>query len=140
MRWRLRCAAGRAQGCSGLRSPLLHPYRFLAACLFTGRLPPEWGAAGGPLASLYELSLSGNRLTGSLPAAWGRPDGFKNLQVLQLDGQADLAGPLPPGWGSPRAFQALTNLSLANNQLSGTIPQSWAYATSFPVRRTHWAL
>ena len=35
-------------------------------------------------------------------------------------------------WGTKGAFQLLTNLTLSNNAISGTIPSSWGYATSFP--------
>lgn len=89
-----------------------------------GTLPASWAG----MASLRQLRLGGwkkdgklivqgNLLAGSLPPSWGS---MTSLYRLALDGNS-LSGPLPAHWGALR----LSVLTISNNQITGSLPDSW---------------
>lgn len=133
----------------------------LARNTLSGTLPPTWGRPE-VFSWLEVLDLSHNALTGRLHAAavdalpqhdpsgaaahyCTRPPtaagGSTSLHLLHDRPSGHWvafrllaffpAGPLPSQW----SFQNLENLSLAHNQLTGAIPLSWGYRTTFPDLR-----
>ena len=118
-----------------------------------GTLPPGW-AANGSFPALQNILLSYNKLSGSLPNAWFSA-AFPSLHFLSLDsnrfnGRAPFkhawvintvdcelqwawsqaaAGSLP----TVASFQTLLEIDLSSNQLTGTLPESWAELEAFPA-------
>jgi hypothetical protein len=73
--------------------------------------------------SINYLDLSVNELTGRIPdSLWNLPDA-PPLQTLLLD-HNNLSGSLPPTMDIPQSF---TNVSLHDNELSGSIPDGFGY-------------
>jgi hypothetical protein len=125
--------------CGARPSPHLpKPLGRLSCIVFTGTLPPSWGALtrlaacylykntlSGPLpgtwskmAALEEIALHNNTLTGTLPPSWGA---LSKLRLCYLENNT-LSGPLPGAWSG---MAALEELALTTNALAGTLPPSW---------------
>eukprot|EP00887_Chlorella_sp_A99_P002361 scaffold10.g2361.t1 len=104
----------------------------------TGGLPPEW-QPDDVWPRLRVLNLSNNPLGGPLPAEWMEQGSFPALQVLHLSA-TNLTGPLPDVPATPASeggnsstpatgLAALGRLWIDGNDLSGSIPPSWANLT-----------
>ena len=63
---------------------------------------------------------------------------FDNLdglcRLLTLAGN-QINGTLPPSWGQNSALPKLAILALSNNNVSGTFPDAWASGAAFPSMR-----
>eukprot|EP00887_Chlorella_sp_A99_P005875 scaffold1.g5875.t1 len=108
----------------------------LANNSFSGPIPPTWGVSADENSTgritLQELYLGGNQLTGGLPAAWSRR--FDSLQRLSLADMPGVGGTLPGAWLSESAFPSLQTLVLSDLGLRGTLPE-WGGAGALPTLR-----
>lgn len=92
---------------------------FLNRNMFEGRIPSSLGNASG----IQRLELGNNKLNGEIPSTFGK---LRELSYLNLEGN-NLEARDNRGW---EFLNALTNcsllgmLSLAGNQLHGSIPSS----------------
>eukprot|EP00533_Pseudo-nitzschia_delicatissima_P004848 CAMPEP_0116113460 /NCGR_PEP_ID=MMETSP0327-20121206/19520_1 /TAXON_ID=44447 /ORGANISM="Pseudo-nitzschia delicatissima, Strain B596" /LENGTH=2649 /DNA_ID=CAMNT_0003606819 /DNA_START=275 /DNA_END=8224 /DNA_ORIENTATION=- len=84
----------------------------------TGELPSQLGQ----LLALKEIEMSNNSWIGTLPSTW---DGLRSLEALFLNNNeektAGVTGPLPEFANMPN----MKELSLSNNQLTGSIPSNF---------------
>eukprot|EP00531_Pseudo-nitzschia_arenysensis_P009045 CAMPEP_0116149816 /NCGR_PEP_ID=MMETSP0329-20121206/19183_1 /TAXON_ID=697910 /ORGANISM="Pseudo-nitzschia arenysensis, Strain B593" /LENGTH=2572 /DNA_ID=CAMNT_0003646223 /DNA_START=244 /DNA_END=7959 /DNA_ORIENTATION=+ len=83
-----------------------------------GELPSQLGQ----LPALKEIEMSNNNWIGTLPSAW---EGLRSLEALFLNNRdektAGVTGPLPEFANMPN----MKELSLSNNQLTGSIPSNF---------------
>jgi hypothetical protein len=84
------------------------------------------------MSRLAYLWLQGNALSGSLDPDLFANKGFRQLQELMVHNNA-ISGSLPDTMHMPR----LRLLSVANNQLTGTIPASLAKSTELRILNFH---
>jgi Leucine-rich repeat (LRR) protein len=95
---------------------------FLADNNFDGHIPASLGNPKG----LEKIDLSGNHFTGQIPSSFGN---LSKLQVLNLERNMLQSSRHNEGWEFLQALEncrSLSVLSLSNNKLQGSIPNSIA--------------